>query len=72
MLSSIDAVWISVSPALQMFDRPLLQTLAQSTAIAHWEYLQDPDEAASLDTALVLLHDYLKSYDRPQIGRAHV
>ncbi|WP_126147942.1 alpha/beta fold hydrolase [Synechococcus elongatus] len=65
MLSSIDAVWISVSPALQMFDRPLLQTLAQSTAIAHWEYLQDPDEAASLDTALVLLHDYLKSYDRP-------
>lgn len=60
-----DALWLNVSPALQGFDRPLLQTLTQSTAIAYWEYSQNPDEPTSLDTALVLLHDSLKHHDRP-------
>ncbi|MBD2463600.1 alpha/beta hydrolase [Oscillatoria sp. FACHB-1407] len=60
-----DAVWLNVSPALKGFDRPLLKNLAQSTAIAQWEYSQNLDEPTSLDTALVLLHDYLKHRDRP-------
>jgi len=60
-----DAFWISVSPALQGFDRPLLKLLSQHTLIAQWEYIQTPDEPNSLETALVLLHDYLKHRDRP-------
>lgn len=60
-----NALWLNVSPALQGFDRPLLKTLAQSTSIAQWEYSQSSDEPTSLDTALVLLHDYLKHHDRP-------
>lgn len=65
MSPCIDALWLNVSPALKVFDRPLLQNLAQSTAIAQWEYLHGPDEPASLDQALSLLHDYLKNCDRP-------
>lgn len=60
-----DALWLNVSPALQGFDRPLLKNLSQQTLIAQWEYCQTLDEPTSLETALVLLHDYLKHYDRP-------
>jgi len=60
-----DALWINVSPPLQGFDRPLLKDLSQHTSIARWEYAQTPDEPNSLETALVLLHDYLKHRDRP-------
>lgn len=60
-----EALWLNVSPALQGFDRPLLKHLSQHTTIAQWEYSQSLDEASSLETALVLLHDYLKHSDRP-------
>jgi len=60
-----EALCISASPHLQVFDRPLLQSLAKQGAIAQWEYQQTPDEPCSLDVALVLLHDYLKHRDRP-------
>jgi pimeloyl-ACP methyl ester carboxylesterase len=60
-----NALWLNVSPPFQGFDRPLLKNLAQHTSIAQWEYSQAPDESNSLDTALVLLHDYLKHHDRP-------
>jgi pimeloyl-ACP methyl ester carboxylesterase len=65
MSSSPDALWLNASPALQKFDRPLLRHLAQHGAIAHWRYCQSQDEAVSMATALVLLHDYLKQGDRP-------
>ena len=65
MTYSPDALWINVSPSLQGFDRPLLKCLSQNASVAHWEYQQSPDEASSFETALVLLHDYLKSRDRP-------
>ncbi|GAB4460098.1 MAG: hypothetical protein OHK0037_06730 [Elainellaceae cyanobacterium] len=65
MSSLPDALWLNVSPALQKFDRPLLKQLAKYAAIAHWQYCQTQDEAVSLETALVLLHDYLKQGDRP-------
>jgi pimeloyl-ACP methyl ester carboxylesterase len=60
-----DAMLLNVSPALQQFDRPLLNKLSQQIAIAHWEYSQTPDEPLSLEIALGLLHDYLKHHDRP-------
>ncbi len=60
-----EVLCLSASPHLQVFNRPLLQSLAQHTSIAHWEYQLSPDEPCSLDIALVLLHDYLKHDDRP-------
>lgn len=60
-----DALCLSASPHLQVFNHPLLQSLAQHTSIAQWEYQQTPDEACSLDVGLVLLHDYLKHHARP-------
>lgn len=65
MTRTVDALWLNVSPALQGFDRPLLKSLAQHTQIGHWGYTQTLDEPTSLEVALVLLHDYLKHYDRP-------
>lgn len=60
-----DVLWLNVSPSLQCFNRPLLKYLSQTLSIALWEYCQTPDETTSLDIALVLLHDYLKTHDRP-------
>ncbi|MBD3883245.1 alpha/beta hydrolase [Phormidium tenue FACHB-886] len=65
MASLPELLWLNVSPSLQRFDRPLLQALAPDFTIKQWEYSQTQDEATSLDTALVLLHDYLKQRDRP-------
>ncbi|NEQ21594.1 MAG: alpha/beta hydrolase [Microcoleus sp. SIO2G3] len=59
-----NALWINVSSPLQGFDRPLLKTLSQHTSIAQWEYAQTPDEPNSLETALVLLHDYLQHHNQ--------
>lgn len=60
-----DALWLSVSPTLQRFDRPLLRTLAQTIPVAQWAYSQTLDEPTSLDAALILLHNYLQDCDRP-------
>lgn len=65
MSSMPAALWLSVSPALQRFNRPLIKQLAQNQAIALWEYSQTPDEPITLEVALVLLHDYLKSLNQP-------
>lgn len=65
MSSLPDVLWLNVSPALQQFDRPLLNQLSKRISIAHWEYSQTPDEPLSLEIALGLLHDYLQHYDRP-------
>ncbi|MBD1909786.1 MULTISPECIES: alpha/beta hydrolase [unclassified Leptolyngbya] len=65
MPHSSDALWLNVSPSLQGFDRPLLRCLSRATSLAQWEYQQTPDEPTSFAIALVLLHDYLKSRDRP-------
>lgn len=60
-----NVLWLNVSPRLQCFNRPLLKYLSQTLSIASWEYFQTPDEPTSLDIALVLLHDYLKTHARP-------
>ncbi len=54
-----DCLWLSLSPSLQQFDGQLLRRLSQQMTIARWDYHVTPDEPSCLDTALVLLHDYL-------------
>ena len=60
-----DALWLSVSPHLQRFDQRLQQVLVQAVPIRQWGYHQTADEPCCLETALMLLHDYLKQQDRP-------
>jgi pimeloyl-ACP methyl ester carboxylesterase len=60
-----DAVWLSTSLALRKLDQQLLHYLSLHKAIARWDYAQTADEPISLEVALVLLHDYLKTCDRP-------
>jgi pimeloyl-ACP methyl ester carboxylesterase len=59
------AVWINVNPSFRRFDRPLVNLLSRKIVIAEWQYCQSPDEPASIEVALVLLHDYLKQQSRP-------
>jgi pimeloyl-ACP methyl ester carboxylesterase len=65
MPNSPDVLWLSVAPSLKPFDQPLQHYFHQRQAVAQWDYCQTIDEACSLDTAVVLLHDYLKHRDRP-------
>lgn len=65
MSQSLDVLYLNVSSALQVFDRPLLKCLANHLTIAQWEYYQTPDEPSSFEVALVLLHDYLKQHEQP-------
>jgi pimeloyl-ACP methyl ester carboxylesterase len=63
--NSDDVLWLSASPSLQYFDRPLLNYLSQYVPLWLWEYQQTQDEACCLEVAVELLHDYLKQHDRP-------
>jgi pimeloyl-ACP methyl ester carboxylesterase len=58
-------VWLSVSPSLRPFDKPLLHYLARTVEVARWDYSQTLDEASWLDQAVDLLYEYLQTYDRP-------
>ena len=58
-------VWINANPSLKYFDGRIVRYLSKQTPIAYWEYAQTLDEASSLDIALTLLHDYLKSRSQP-------
>lgn len=60
-----DVLWINVSPALSGFDQPLIKAISQHSIVGKWQYSQSADEPTDLETALVLLHDYLKQCDRP-------
>lgn len=60
-----DVLWLNTSPSLRCFDRPLLRYLARQVTVGQWEYCQNQDEASSLDVAVLLLHDYLKSCNQP-------
>ncbi|WP_107670746.1 alpha/beta fold hydrolase [Cyanothece sp. BG0011] len=65
MSSLPTALWLSVSPALQRFNRPLISQLSQHHKVALWEYQQTPDEPIGLDVPFILLHDYLKQLEQP-------
>jgi pimeloyl-ACP methyl ester carboxylesterase len=64
MTSFPDLLWLSASPSLQRFDRPLLQALSRDLIVGQWEYSQTQDEAISMEAALLLLHEYLSQSDR--------
>jgi pimeloyl-ACP methyl ester carboxylesterase len=63
--STPDALWLSVSPSFRRLEQQLLVHLNGDRTVAHWGYCQTPDEPSSLDVAITLLHDYVKSCDRP-------
>jgi len=58
-------LWLNTSPSFQCFDRPLVDFLSKYMAIAQWQYCQSEDEPSSLEIALVLLHDYIKTCPEP-------
>ena len=60
-----EALWLTVSPALKKFDQRLLCQLSRQLLIRRWEYHQTADEPCCLETPVSLLHDYLKTSDRP-------
>ncbi|MEM6836605.1 MAG: alpha/beta hydrolase [Cyanobacteria bacterium P01_C01_bin.120] len=59
------ALWLSVNPSFRRFEQQLLGPLNCDRVVDHWGYSQTPDEPSDLEVALILLHDYLKSCDRP-------
>jgi pimeloyl-ACP methyl ester carboxylesterase len=52
-------LWVSASPSLKYFHRPLLNNLSTSIAVEVWEYCQTLDESSSIDRAVELLQTYL-------------
>ena len=65
MSNRLDTLWLNTNPSFQRFDKPLIRYLSNQRPIAQWDYYQNQDEATSLNVALTLLHDYLKSQDKP-------
>ncbi len=65
-ISSLAApVWINANPSFKHFEGRIVRYLSRQVPIAYWQYTQEIDEASSMDTALVLLHDYLKGRSQP-------
>ena len=62
---TIPAVWVNANPSFKRFDGRIVRHLSRYIPLAYWEYHQHEDEASSLEIAITLLHDYLKSLDRP-------
>ena len=60
-----DIVWASGSPYLRCLHLPLLKKLFRHTNVSVWEYVQSLDESACLETAVELLHSYLKKRKSP-------
>lgn len=58
-------VWINANPSFKCFETRIVRYLSKQVPLAYWEYHQDQDEASSLNIALTLLHDYLKSRSQP-------
>ncbi|MBR8836545.1 MAG: alpha/beta hydrolase [Stigonema ocellatum SAG 48.90 = DSM 106950] len=63
-MSMPDVLWVNTSPSLLRFAQPLLCHLSHQVTVRVWEYSQSQDEASSLDSAVLLLHDYLQSCDK--------
>ncbi|WP_427161798.1 alpha/beta fold hydrolase [Aliinostoc sp. HNIBRCY26] len=65
MSDDLDVIWVSSSPVLQRFDKPLLQYLSQYMNVAQWEYRHGKDEAGSVDEAVDLLAEFLSHFSYP-------
>jgi pimeloyl-ACP methyl ester carboxylesterase len=63
--SSTAPVWINANPSFKPFEQRIIRYLSNQITIAYWEYYQELDEASSMDIALTLLHDYLKTKSEP-------
>jgi pimeloyl-ACP methyl ester carboxylesterase len=59
------ALMLNANPNLRGFNQPLARHLSWRIPIAQWDYSQTQDEASSLEIALTLLHDHLKTSDHP-------
>ncbi|NRB09098.1 MAG: alpha/beta hydrolase [Richelia sp.] len=60
-----DIVWVSGSPFLRCLHMPLLKKLFRSANVSVWEYIQSLDESACMETAVELLHSYIKKRESP-------
>jgi pimeloyl-ACP methyl ester carboxylesterase len=58
-------LWVNVSPSLKRFDCKILRQLGRTQTVSYWEYIQERDEAASIQEAVSLLHEYMRSVDQP-------
>ena len=65
MSNFANALWLNTSPSLRHFDQQLVNQLSQTVRLAYWEYRQSADEPSCMETAITLVHDYLKSHDQP-------
>lgn len=75
---SVETLWVSTHPFLKELDRPLLAQLSRDRpsetgslrslgpgTLGRWDYFQELDEPCQIETALILLHDALKSRSQP-------
>jgi pimeloyl-ACP methyl ester carboxylesterase len=58
-------LWLSASPSLGGFNRPLLRQLARQVTVRKWQYQQTADEASSVMSAVHSLTDYLNTQEQP-------
>lgn len=65
MSDDLDVLWVSSSPVLQRFDKPLLQYLSQYVNVAQWEYRHGKDEGGSIEEAVDLLDEFLSDCSYP-------
>lgn len=65
MSDLFDVLWLTASPSLKYFDRPLIRYMAGHINIAQWEYIQSLDEGSTIDKAVELLYLYLKERNSP-------
>ncbi len=63
-IDKVEALWISISPSLGIFDQPLQQALSRYTNISKWQYSQTLDESCEINTAVTLLEEYLNTRSR--------
>jgi len=63
--STANALWVSVSPSFRPLDAKLLHQLNRHAPVAQWTYSQTADEPCSLEIAITLLQDYLKTQPQP-------
>ncbi len=61
----VDALWVTVSPTLGIFDQPLQYSLANQVTLAKWQYAQEADESCEIAKAVSLLQDYMKTLAGP-------
>lgn len=64
-MSSPDIVWLNISPSLQYFAHPLINHLSNKVTVTQWTYQQNQDRASSFEEAILQLHKYLKSLEKP-------